>query len=107
MGESQDLLTQEALDEDSDEDDEKTKTNHQTGQDLNGNPNPHPHPPLLAQSGGSLEIRVDLPDHLKKRKRKKAFDFEAHLKRELSKSQRQTQVWMHRAHILCLLAHNR
>ena len=94
MGESQDLLDQ--SDEGEDQEDVKKED------DFNSN-NPQP-----SSSGVSdnLEITVQVPDHLKKRKRK-AFDFEAHLRRELSRSQRQTQVWMHQTHILCLLGHAR
>jgi len=58
--------------------------------------------PIMASNG--VEITVPVPEHMRKRK-KKSFDLEAHLKRLLSKEQREFALVLHEANLVCLCAH--
>ena len=53
-------------------------------------------------------ISIELPheDAIRKRK-KKGFDMEAWVRRELGRAQRELQMLKHQAHVACLLAHLR
>ncbi|KAL1459358.1 hypothetical protein WDU94_011346 [Cyamophila willieti] len=50
-----------------------------------------------------VEITLDLPNAA--RKKKKGFDLEAALKRRLNLVKKENQVFVHKVHLLCLLAH--
>jgi len=58
--------------------------------------------PVLPSNG--VEITVPVPEHMRRRK-KKSFDLEAHLKRLLSKEQREFALLLHEANLVCLCAH--
>merc|ERR1711915_47239 len=47
---------------------------------------------------------VALPQHMKRKKRK-GFDVEAYLKRQLGRARREIALLMHKSHIVCLLGH--
>ena len=53
-------------------------------------------------------ISIELPNEggIRKRK-KKGFDMEAYVKRQLGRVQRELQMLKHHAHVLCLLSHLR
>ena len=53
-------------------------------------------------------ISIELPheDGIRRRK-KKGFDMEAWVRRELGRAQRELQMLKHQAHVACLLAHLR
>lgn len=51
-----------------------------------------------------IQVRIDMPS-LSGKKTKKKFDIEAALKRRLNAVKRENQVYLHKVHILCLLAH--
>merc|ERR1712228_98088 len=53
-------------------------------------------------------ISIELPNEggIRKRK-KKGFDMEAYVKRELGRAQRELQMLKHHGHVLCLLSHLR
>ncbi|CAG5116804.1 unnamed protein product, partial [Candidula unifasciata] len=54
---------------------------------------------------GPVEITLELPDILKRKKRQKPdFDWKAHLERRVKRFKRQVAEDMHKAHLLCLLA---
>jgi len=53
----------------------------------------------------SIQINVALPENRKRKK--KGFDLDAYLKRQLSKGRRELQVVLHQCHYLCLVAHLR
>jgi len=58
--------------------------------------------PIFPTEG--VEITVQLPKHLKKKKRK-GFDVAAFLKRKLSRARRELALVQHKCHITCLLGH--
>ena len=58
--------------------------------------------PILAKDG--VEITVPVPEHLRKRK-KKGFDVEAYLKREMAREVRELSLVTHKSSFVCLLAH--
>ena len=58
--------------------------------------------PVLAKDG--VEITVPVPEHLRKRK-KKGFDVEAYLKREMAREVRELSLVTHKSSLVCLLAH--
>ena len=51
-----------------------------------------------------VEITVALPENMRKKKRK-TFDIEAHLKRELAKARRQIVLNEHKCNLVCCVAH--
>ena len=53
-------------------------------------------------------ISIELPNEggIRKRK-KKGFDMEAYVKRQLGRAQRELQMLKHHAHVVCLLSHLR
>jgi len=51
-----------------------------------------------------IEVTLEMPDLYKKRK-KKGFDMEAHLRRRLHRVRRELQVLIHKVHLLCWVAH--
>jgi len=51
-----------------------------------------------------VEITIAVPEHLRKRKKKKGFDVAAFLKREISRARRELAVLMHKSHLTCLVA---
>ena len=51
-----------------------------------------------------VEITVALPENMRKKKRK-TFDIEAHLKRELAKARRQIVLNEHKCNVVCCVAH--
>lgn len=53
---------------------------------------------------GNIEITLAVPETKRKRK---AFDMEAYVRREINRAKKETQVWMHQTHILCLMAQMR
>ena len=58
--------------------------------------------PVVAMDG--VEITVPVPEHLRKRK-KKGFDVEAYLKREMAREVRELSLVTHKSGLVCLLAH--
>lgn len=58
--------------------------------------------PVMPSNG--VEITVALPEHLRKKK-KKSFDLEAHLKREMAKVRRDISINIHKVGVVCSLAH--
>ena len=58
--------------------------------------------PVLAKDG--VEITVPVPEHLRKRK-KKGFDVEAYLKREMAREVRELSLVTHKSSLVCLFAH--
>ena len=58
--------------------------------------------PVIAKGG--VEITVPVPGHLRKKK-KKGFDVEAYLKREMAREVRELSLVTHKASLVCLLAH--
>lgn len=61
-----------------------------------------PREPVVAMDG--VEITVPVPEHLRKRK-KKGFDVEAYLKREMAREVRELSLVTHKSGLVCLLAH--
>ena len=60
--------------------------------------------PVTAKDG--VEVTVELPAHLRKRmKKKKGFDVEAFLKRELGRARREVGVLLQQSGLVCRLAH--
>lgn len=53
---------------------------------------------------GGIEVTLEMPDLYRKRK-KKGFDMEAHLRRRLNRVRRELQVLIHKVHLLCWIAH--
>lgn len=53
-----------------------------------------------------IEVTLEMPDLYRKRKTKR-FDLEAHLRRRLNRMKREFQVLIHKAHLLCWIAHGR
>ncbi|XP_069680610.1 DNA repair protein complementing XP-C cells homolog [Periplaneta americana] len=53
-----------------------------------------------------VEVTLQMPDIYRKRK-KKGFDMEAHLRRRLNRVKRELQVLIHKVHLLCWIAHGR
>jgi hypothetical protein len=53
-----------------------------------------------------VEVTLEMPDLYKKRK-KKRFDLEGHLRRRLNRMKREFQVLIHKVHLLCWIAHGR
>jgi xeroderma pigmentosum group C-complementing protein len=53
-----------------------------------------------------IEVTLEVPDLYRKRK-KKGFDMEAHLRRRLNRVKREFQVLIHKVHLLCWIAHGR
>jgi xeroderma pigmentosum group C-complementing protein len=53
-----------------------------------------------------IEVTLEMPDLYRKRK-KKGFDMEAHLRRRLNRMKREFQVLIHKVHLLCWIAHGR
>ncbi|PNF35257.1 hypothetical protein B7P43_G04796 [Cryptotermes secundus] len=51
-----------------------------------------------------IEVTLEAPDLYRKRK-KKGFDMEAHLRRRLNRMKREFQVLIHKVHLLCWIAH--
>jgi len=51
-----------------------------------------------------IEVTLEMPDLYRKRK-KKGFDMEAHLRRRLNRVRRELQVLIHKVHLLCWIAH--
>jgi xeroderma pigmentosum group C-complementing protein len=51
-----------------------------------------------------IEVTLEMPDVYRKRK-KKGFDMEAHLRRRLNRVRRELQVLIHKVHLLCWIAH--
>ena len=51
-----------------------------------------------------IEVTLEMPDLYRKRK-KKGFDIEAHLRRRLNRVRRELQVLIHKVHLLCWIAH--
>lgn len=51
-----------------------------------------------------IEVTLEMPDLYRKRK-KKGFDMEAHLRRRLNRVRRELQVLVHKVHLLCWIAH--
>lgn len=51
-----------------------------------------------------IEVTLEMPDLYRKRK-KKGFDMEAHLRRRLNRVRRELQVLIHKVHLLCWVAH--
>ena len=58
--------------------------------------------PVLSKDG--VEITVPVPEHLRKRK-KKSFDIEAYIKREMAREVRMLSLATHKSSLVCLLAH--
>ena len=58
--------------------------------------------PVVAMDG--VEITVPVPEHLRKKK-KKGFDVEAYLKREMAREVRELSLVTHKSGLVCLLAH--
>lgn len=58
--------------------------------------------PVIPKEG--VDITLEVPNIHVKRK-KKGFDMEAHVKRELNKVKREMQLMMHKVHVLCWIAH--
>ncbi len=55
---------------------------------------------------GDVAISVEVPDEAFVRKRKKkGFDMEAYVKRELSRAERELQMLKHKSHVMCLIGH--
>ena len=54
-------------------------------------------------------ISIELPDAngFNRKRKKKGFDMEAYVKRELARAQRELQMLKHQTHVVCLLAHLR
>ena len=52
-----------------------------------------------------VEVTVALPE--KKKAKRKTFDVEAYVRREIQKARRQNQELLHKAHFLCMLGHLR
>eukprot|EP00095_Tigriopus_kingsejongensis_P012085 maker-scaffold60_size442463-snap-gene-3.29 protein:Tk12085 transcript:maker-scaffold60_size442463-snap-gene-3.29-mRNA-1 annotation:"dna repair protein complementing xp-c cells-like protein" len=52
----------------------------------------------------NIEVTLALPETKRKRK---AFDMEKYVQREINRVRKETQLWMHQTHILCLFAHLR
>ena len=59
--------------------------------------------PLAVTEG--VEVTVALPE--KKKAKRKAFDVEAYVRREIQKARRENQELLHKAHFLCMLGHLR
>ena len=53
----------------------------------------------------AVEVTVALPE--KKKAKRKTFDVEAYVRREIQKARRENQELLHKAHFLCMLAHLR
>ncbi|XP_037076717.1 DNA repair protein complementing XP-C cells-like [Pollicipes pollicipes] len=53
---------------------------------------------------GFVEVTLPSEMALLKKKKKKVFDVEAHLKRQISRVRREVQVLIHKTHLLCLLS---
>ena len=51
-----------------------------------------------------IEVTLEMPDLYRKRK-KKGFDMEVHLRRRLNRVRRELQVLIHKVHLLCWIAH--
>ena len=52
-------------------------------------------------------ISIELPhnDNIFRKKKKKGFDVEAWVRRELGRAQRELQMLKHQTHVLCLIGH--
>ncbi len=62
-----------------------------------------------APAANSGVISIELPDDsgLVRKRKKKGFDMEAYVKRELNRVQREIQMFKHQSHVLCLISHLR
>jgi len=58
--------------------------------------------PAVPKEG--VEITIAVPEHLRKKKKKKGFDVAAFLKREIARARRELAVLLHKSHFTCLVA---
>ncbi len=61
--------------------------------------------PSVSTSG--VEVTVRAPDNQQSQKKRKSFDVEAYVKRQIGKARRETQAAVHKSHVLCLIGHLR
>ena len=52
-----------------------------------------------------MQITVEVPSEISQRGKRKKFDMEAWLKRQLGRAEREVQLLAHKAHFVLLLAH--
>ncbi|KAL8583477.1 hypothetical protein ACOMHN_044835 [Nucella lapillus] len=52
-----------------------------------------------------VEITIDDPTMLHRKKKKKEFDWKAYVQRKIKRMAREIQVEMHKVHLLCLVSH--
>ncbi|KAL0273232.1 UNVERIFIED_CONTAM: hypothetical protein PYX00_005958 [Menopon gallinae] len=60
--------------------------------------------PVIPKEG--VNITLELPAH-NSLKKKKGFDVEAHIKRQINQVKRELQLLMHKVHVLCWIAHQK
>ncbi|PSN56147.1 hypothetical protein C0J52_03340 [Blattella germanica] len=93
-------IKEEDIVQDSDSDSENELTDWEDVEGMDNKPEKH----SIPESG--VEITLQMPEVYRKR-RKKEFDMESHLRRRLNRVKRELQVLIHKVNLLCWIAHGR